>query len=287
MITGFAAFIIGLFVLYGTYLYFYQEKLIFFPSREMVMTPDEVNLIWEDIWIEVAPGERINGWFVKASDKAECDSETKTILFCHGNAGNISRRVYTIQFLSELGVNVFMFDYRGYGRSDGSPSEQNVYTDARAAYDWLRQSKKVPAEQIYVFGRSLGGAVAIELAGAVPTAGLIVESAFTSAVDMGRRMYPFMPVGMLTRFKFDSISKIGKLNCPILVTHSPVDELIPYEMGQRLYRAAKSDKRFIDLAGSHNERISYDNDHYIKGLRRFLECGEDGSDMPDVNNSDL
>jgi fermentation-respiration switch protein FrsA (DUF1100 family) len=286
MILGLAAIIVGLFVAYGFYLYFFQEKVVFIPSRNMVMSPEDVNLAYEDVYIEVAPGEKINAWFIPTADSSVCPGRVRTVLFCHGNAGNISRRVYTAQFLTGLGVNVLLYDYRGYGLSDGSPSEDNVYADTRAVYDWLRQVKGVAPSELFLFGRSLGGAVAVELARHVECAGLIVESSFTSSAELGQRMFPIMPVKLLTRFKFDSISKIGRLDCPILIAHSPVDELIPYEMGRKLYETATSDKRFIDLVGSHNERLSLENDLYINGLRDFLGCSADRPPAPGVDNEE-
>lgn len=273
MLLGFAAVIVGLFALCAGFLYFFQEKVVFVPSREIVITPDEVGLAWEDVYLEVAPGVKINVWYILAPD-----STRKTVLFCPGNAGNISRRVFTAQFLTGLGVNVLLVDYRGYGRSQGAPSEKNAYADVTAAYNWLVNEKKLTPEEIYLFGRSLGGAIAIEVAGRVPTAGLIVESSFTSAAEVGRRMFPFMPVKMLSRYRFDNASKIGRLACPVLVTHSPEDDLIPYEMGQKLYELAPEPKRFIELSGAHNDRFYYESDIYINGLREFFGLVDNGPD---------
>ena len=265
MLLGFVVFIVVLFALSAGYLYFFQERVVFAPAREITMTPDEVGLTWEDLYLEVAPGVKVNAWYISAPDSAQ-----KTVLFCSGNAGNISRRIYTAQFLTELGVNVMLVDYRGYGRSQGSPSEKNAYADIRAAYNWLISEKKVPAENLYLFGRSLGGAVAIDLASKAPVAGLIVESSFTSAAEVGRKMFPFMPVKMLSRYRFDSASKIGLVNCPVLITHSPDDGMIPFEMGRRLFELAPEPKEFIELAGAHNERDYYESEKYVNGLRRFL-----------------
>jgi len=271
MLLGLAAVIVGLFILCAGYLYFFQEKVVFVPSREIVMTPDEVGLVWEDVYLEVAPGVKINVWYISAPD-----STRKTVLFCPGNAGNVSRRVFTAQFLTGLGVNVLLVDYRGYGRSQGSPSEKNAYADVQAAYNWLVNEKNLPPEEIYLFGRSLGGAIAIEVARRAPVAGLIVESSFTSAAEVGRRMFPFMPVKMLSRYRFDNAAKIGRLTCPVLITHSPKDDLIPFEMGQHLYELAPEPKAFIELSGAHNERLYYESDIYVNGLRKFLGLDQSG-----------
>jgi len=265
------AFVVILVVLFGALcagLYFNQNSMVFVPSREMVMTPDEVNMRYEDIYIEVAPGENINAWYIPAND-----SSAPTVLFCHGNTGNISHRIYSAQFLNGLGANLLLFDCRGYGMSDGAPSEENAYADAAAAYNWLVNEKGINPSNLFIFGRSLGGALVVELALHVECAGVIVESSFTSAHDMGQRMFPYLPTKLLSRYRFDSISKVGRLSCPILVTHSPDDDLIPYEMGRSLYNRAAEPKTFIDLSGRHNERLYFDSDVYINGLRGFLGFG--------------
>jgi hypothetical protein len=165
---------------------------------------------------------------------------------------------------------VLVFDYRGYGRSDGKPSEQNVYEDAQAAWSWLVAVRQTAPDKIFIFGRSLGGAVAIDLATRVNCAGVILESTFTSAVDMGSKLYPFVPVRLVARFSFDSLSKMGRVLCPVMVAHSPDDEMIPYAMGRTLYEAAHSEKLFVDLTGHHNDLLSLDSDLYRNALRGFL-----------------
>ena len=264
MLIGLVIALVAAFALLCTYLYFAQGRMIFVPSRDLVITPDMLDLTYEDVYIEVVTGEKVNGWYFPV-----CDSG-KTVLFCHGNAGNISHRLETVAMLVELGVNVFLFDYRGYGLSDGSPSEENVYADAGAAYRWLLKEKGIAADRIILFGRSLGGAVAIELAGRVDYDRLIVESSFTSATDLGRRMLPYLPIATLIRYHFDSVSRIGLLNRPILVVHSPEDDLIPYEMGRRLYEHASEPKRFLSITGGHNDRDYLHHESYLRSLSDFL-----------------
>lgn len=262
--VGFIIALVVVFALLCGYLYFAQDRVVFTPNRKIVITPDEVNLPYDDVYIEIDKGERINGWYFPVNDSA------RTVLFCHGNAGNISHRLETVEMFTKLGVNVFLFDYRGYGLSDGFPTEENVYADAEVAYHWLCGEKSVAPERIIIFGRSLGGAVAIELASRVPCAGLIVESSFTSAIEMGRRMFPYLPIGFLIRYRFDSVSKINRLDCPILVVHSPEDDLIPFEMGRRLYDNAGQPKCFIPITGGHNDRVYMQNESYLAGLREFI-----------------
>lgn len=266
---------LGVYLLMALFLFFSQNRMAFSPSRAIDLQPDQIGLQSEEVWIELENGERLHGWYfpVAGSDKA--------VLLCHGNAGNISHRLETAQFLVEMGVNALLFDYRGYGRSDGSPSEANVYADAEAAYRWLIRKKSISPDKLYLFGRSLGGAVAIDLATRVPCGGVIVESSLTSAADLGKRMFPFMPIKLMLRYRFDSIGKIGTLGCPVLVTHSPEDEVIPYEMGKRLYEAARQPKQFVGLSGGHNERLYFNDEAYIQAVRGFLKLGQPGGYRPD------
>ncbi|MFH1686927.1 MAG: alpha/beta hydrolase, partial [bacterium] len=193
------------------------------------------------------------------------------VLFCHGNAGNISHRLETAEYLVGLGAAVVLFDYAGYGRSEGRPSEENTYADALAAYQWVLRETGFEADRVVIMGRSLGGAVAIDLAARVAARGLIVESAFTSALDMGRRMFPFVPVAWLLRHHFDALSKIGVVNCPVLIVHSVDDEMIPYEMGQQLFQSARPPKQMVTISGSHNNREYFDNEEYRAAVGQVLK----------------
>ncbi len=271
MIVAAAILVIGLFVFLSAMAYFGQGGMIFAPSREIEITPDEVGLAFDDVFVNVTDTERIHAWYFPA---AATEATSRTVLFCHGNAGNISGRIETAQLLLELGVNVLLFDYRGYGRSDGEPTEANVYADAQAAFDWLRQQKRLQATDIFVFGRSLGGAVAVEMGVVNDCGGVIVESSFTSIVAMGQRVYPYLPVSLLARYRFDSISKMAGIRAKVLVTHSPDDDMIPYEMGQQLHEAASGERAFISLSGGHNDQSYFDNASYRNGLREFFGFAE-------------
>jgi len=257
------------FIGFGMYLYFAQNRFAFFPGRELSLSPGELGLPFDDVFIEVADGQRVHGWFFP-TDSANSGEDRPVVLFCHGNAGNISHRLETVVFLRDMGADVLLFDYRGYGRSDGSPTEANVYADAEACYRWLTGERGYKATQVVAFGRSLGGVVAVDLASRQPLRGLIVESSLTSARDMARRMFPFFPVGWLMRIHFDSIGKIGTVSCPVLVTHSPDDEMVPYEMGRGLYDAARPPRRFVELTGGHNDRHYFDFDSYRSAVRDIL-----------------
>ena len=255
---------VGLYVVLAAFLYFNQRRLAFVPSRDLTVLPSDVGLSYEDIFIEVADGERIHGWYFPV------EGGSVVTMLCHGNAGNISHRLETAEFLTSLGVSVLFFDYRGYGQSDGKPSEENAYADAEAAHRWLTSDKGFQAEQVLIFGRSLGGAVAVELATRVPCRALIVESSFSSITDVGKRMFPYMPVGLLLTFKFDSASKIATLNCPKLITHSPDDEIVPYDLGRRLFEAAAEPKQWVELSGGHNDRDYFRDQAYIDGWQRLI-----------------
>ena len=266
---------VGGFVAFGLYLYLSQDRMVFFPTRDLEASPGDIGLGFQEVRIDVTNGESIHAWYIPAPSDSRAigqsgDGGAPTVLFCHGNGGNISHRLETIECLTALGANVMLFDYRGYGRSGGAPSETNMYADAAACYRWLTGSQGVRSDQMVLFGRSLGGAVAIELASRVNCAGLIVESSFTSAKEMGQLMFPYFPTGLLLRHEFNSIQKIGQVNCPVLVTHSPSDDLVPFAMGQRLYAKSAEPKRFIELKGGHNERDYMSDGAYIEAVRAIL-----------------
>lgn len=266
MLLWFIIIVLGVFGALAAYIYFNQKNMVFFPIKELALTPGQLGLDYEDVYINLAVNEKIHGWYFPVSDSGN----SKVVLFCHGNAGNISHRIETAQFLLNQKVNVLMFDFRGYGNSDGEPGEENIYADAWACYDWLLAEKKFKPENVFIFGRSLGGAVAVNLADKVKCGGLVVESSLTSAADMGKKLFPFFPVKWLLRYKFDSIGKIGSVNCPVLITHSRHDDIVPFSMGQALFQAAKEPKQFVELPGKHNERDYLENARYLNAFKRFL-----------------
>ncbi len=251
------------------YLYFNQEGMMFHPTSSIDASPADLGIEFEDVFIEVSNGERIHGWYIPADSQRAAE---RTVLFFHGNGGNISHRLETVEFLFQLGVPQLHIDYRGYGKSDGSVGEAECYADAVAASDWLAANKSVPPEYQVAFGRSLGGAVAIELATRRRLAGLIVESSFTSAADMGQKMFPFLPVKYLVRYKFASGEKIGSIDCPVLITHSPQDDLIPYHMGEKLFELAAEPKRFVNLQGGHNERWYLNTSDYRAAVAEWTRA---------------
>lgn len=245
-------------------MYFKQDSMIYQPEKEIWQTPKNIGLEYEEIILKTKDLITISGWYIPAQN------EIGVILFCHGNAGNISDRLDSIRIFNSLGLSVFIFDYRGYGKSEGKPSEQGTYLDAEAAWDYLLNVKQKQSYKIVLFGRSLGGAVAAELALRNNPAGLIVESSFTSAPDLGAGFYPWLPVKLISKFRYSTIDKIGLINCPKLVIHSPADEIIPFEHGRALYAKASPPKEFLEIRGGHNEGFLASGGTYREGLGRFL-----------------
>jgi hypothetical protein len=256
--------IAGVYIVICAYVYFFQNRFIYYPTRDIEVTPDLAGMPYEDVFLDVSPADRINGWYIPGRP------DRRTVLFLHGNGGNIGHRIPHLQFLHSLGVSVLIIDYRGYGRSSGSPSEEKLYADATAAYHWLIRTKQVAPDRIIIWGESIGGAVAVELATKSPCAGLILESSFTSLRDMARRVFGFLPTGLLLRSEFSAVDKLARLSIPALVTHSPDDDIVPYEMGRKLFEAAHPPKRFIELSGGHNDRKYLTNSEYIAAVDTFL-----------------
>ena len=216
---------------------FFEERLIFFPSRYPEGDWQPRGLTVEDADFSADDGVQLHGWYCPVEEPKA------VVLVSHGNAGHIAYRADEIKLWQrQLGVTVFMYDYRGFGRSEGRPNEAGVYADARAAYRWLTEQEGIPADQIVLRGESIGSAVSLQLALEVPCRVLILESPFTSAVDMGSLSFPFLPVRILMRNRFDSISKIDRYHGPLLITHGTRDSLVPFEMGKRLYERANQPK---------------------------------------------
>jgi fermentation-respiration switch protein FrsA (DUF1100 family) len=243
----------------------FERRQMYFPDRVLEFTPAEINLSYRDIYLSTPDRIRIHAWWIPAEEARG------SLIFCHGNAGNISHRLESIRIFNELGLNVLIFDYRGYGKSKGSPAEKGTYLDAEAAYDYLVRQLQIPPEEIIVFGRSLGGAVAIELAREKKAAGLICEATFTSAEEMGREIYPFLPVKLLISNKYDSISKVGTIPVPKLFVHSRQDELVPFVQGEKLFRAAAPPKEFLEIRGGHGDGFLETADRYRSFLNEFLQ----------------
>jgi len=247
-------------------MYFLQDRLLYLPLKELSQTPGDINLEYEEINFKAKDGAEISGWYVGA------ENEMGVILFCHGNAGNISHRLDSLKIFNNLNLSVMIFDYRGYGKSPGKPTEQGTYLDAEAAWDYLIRVKQKPPESIILFGRSLGGAVAAEIAFRKKPAGLIIESGFTSVTDLAKKLYPWLPIKLISKFRYATIEKIGSIKCPKLIVHSPEDEIIPIEHGRKIYQKGSQPKEFLEIRGDHNAGFLISGKTYTGGLQKFLSC---------------
>lgn len=252
----------------AAYLYFSQSRLLFLsdlPSRAVTATPAAIGLKFEPLSLRTEDGETLDGWYIPA------DNPRGTLLFFHGNAGNISHRLDSIGIFHLLGLNVLIFDYRGYGRSSGKTTEQGTYRDAGAAWCYLVEERHIPPAEILLFGRSMGGAVATWLATQVVPAGLIVESSFSSVPEMAAELYPWLPVRWMARLSYDSRSRIAAVKAPLLIIHSTEDEIIPFHHGRALFEAANEPKTLLEISGGHNDGFMVSRDKYQRGIRIFLD----------------
>ena len=249
------------------FVYFRQSSLIYYPNmpgRNLVATPDRVGLNYRDVQFVTEDNIKLHGWFVPH------DAAKGTLLFFHGNAGNISHRLESIDFFHRLELNVFIIDYRGYGQSEGKVSEQGTYRDAVAAWDYLTQTRGINADQIIIFGRSLGGSIASWLASKHTPAALIVESGFSSVTSMAKRIYPFLPISWLASFKYDTKNYVSNIACPILVAHSRSDDIVPFDEGRVIFDAAPAARQFLEMRGGHNDGFIVSGPAYVEGLRSFI-----------------
>jgi len=250
-----------------------EKRFIFFPSREIDATPREWGLPYEDVYFTTADGVRLNGWWIPGT------GSPVTLLWFHGNGGNISHRLHTIRVRRDrLGAAIFIFDYREYGRSEGRVSEEGTYRDGDAAIQYVRARRGVDTRKIVFLGESLGSAVAVEMAIRHGPAGLILESPFLSIAEMTRISFPFLPIGPLLRTRYDTLSKIGRVPAPVLIVHGEDDEIVPFDHGRRLFEAAPEPKMFYAVKGAHhNDLFLVGGEAYLNVLARFLATlGERG-----------
>ena len=245
----------------------FQSQLVYFPSmgRELAGTPRDAGLEYEEVWLDTSDGERLHGWFVPVPQARG------TVLLFHGNAGNISHRIDYLIMLRRLGYSSFIVEYRGYGQSSGAPSEPGTYRDAEAAWQHLTEKRGIAPARVALLGESLGAAVAAWLAAEREPGALVLASAFTSVPDLGAEVYPFLPVRLLSRFRYDTRSALARVRAPVLVAHSPHDEIVPYRHGRALFDAAREPKAFLDLRGGHNEGFLFGDAAWVRVLGAFLD----------------
>ncbi len=254
---------------FGLLLWTMQDRMVFLPSmpgRALTATPADVGFPFEDVELVTDDSLLLHGWYVPAPERRG------TVLFFHGNAGNISHRLESIAVFRDLGLDIFIIDYRGYGRSEGEPSEPGMYLDAEAAWRHLVEERRVPAHEVVIFGRSLGAAAAAWLGTRIEPGALIVESSMTSARDMARRVYPWFPSSLILRLRFPVAEFVASAPCPVLVIHARQDEIIPFDMGEALHAAAPEPKAFLAITGDHNSAFLIDQARYVAGLGAFLDA---------------
>ena len=246
-----------------------ESRMLYVPggSRTLVEPPAELGLGVRRVKLTASDGTRLVSWAMPADSGAGY-----WLLICHGNAGNISEagRPFHYAGLRGLGLSLFAFDYRGYGESEGMPTEKGLYRDAEAAYRYLRDTLEVPAQRIVVFGHSLGSAVAVELVSRMPAAGLVLDGALTSVVERAQELFPYAPVRWIAASRYPSIERVGALSIPKLFLHAQADEVIPYVHGRRLFEAAAEPKEFVALRGRHGDAFEVDSAVYFGAIGRFV-----------------
>ncbi len=256
--------VIAAYVVFGAALYFLQGFLIYAPDHLLSRNPYSVDLAFEDLEFVAADGVSLHGWWIPHPEPAGA------VLFCHGNAGNVSSLLARIESFNKLGLSVLAFDYRGFGLSDGSPSEVGTYMDAEAAWHHLVDKVGIPADKILVSGLSLGGPLAAHLASTFEPRGLVLEATFTSIPDLAADLYPMFPARMMSRFRYSTIESLRNVKCPLLVIHGQQDELIPFAHGRRLFDAGKGRRFFLEVAGGHGDWFDHSQLPYERELNDFM-----------------
>ncbi|MHC1729036.1 MAG: alpha/beta hydrolase [Syntrophobacteraceae bacterium] len=254
----------GILVVFCVGLYVFQSHLVYFPDRTLAATPHDIGLRYETVSLETRDGVKLSAWFVQA------EKPRGVVLFCHGNGGNISHRLENIRIFNQMNLSALLFDYRGFGQSEGKPTEAGTYQDASAAWEYLLQKKNIAPERIILYGESLGGAIAAWLARERDPAALVLASAFISVPELASKLYPFLPVKLLSRFSYDTKAYLKNVHCPLLIVHSPDDEIVPYAHGRALYDAAKGSGEFLEIRGDHNSGFLSSEKTYTDGLNRFV-----------------
>jgi len=259
---------VAVYVGLALYLYVFQARYVYFPdlpSRQVDATPADIGLAFEAVSLRTADGETLAGWFIPAP------AARGTLLYLHGNGGNMGHRLDPIAVFHRLGLNILIIDYRGYGASSGKPSEEGTYQDALAAWNYLTQQKHIRPDQIVLFGESLGGSIAAWLAARHTPAGLVIYASFTSVPDMAQALYPMFPASLLARYRYDTRAALNSVNSPVMIMHSPEDEIIPFSHGQALLEAAHEPKRLVELRGGHNDALLVSQEVYAREVEAFLQ----------------
>lgn len=250
-------------------LYFKQSSLVFLPQieRGFRASPADIGLPFTPLQLATVDGETLDGWFVSAGTE---HGERGLIIFFHGNAGNIGHRLGYLRMFHDMGFATLMVDYRGYGRSSGTPSEEGTYRDAATIWGHATQMLGFAPGRIVLFGESLGGGVAGQLAAQQNPGALVLASTFTSVPDLGADLYPLLPIRLLARIRYDTRQGLPRITCPVMVVHSRDDDVIPFVHGRRLFAAASAPKRFLEIEGGHNDGFVFGREAWVRQLDEFL-----------------
>jgi hypothetical protein len=263
--TSFMIYVLIGLLLLNVLMYWRQPQMIFFPLSEHYQTPADWGLEYEDVTLDTQDGVQLHGWYIPNRESEQ------VMLFFHGNAGNISHRRDSIELFHHLGLNVFIIDYRGFGESEGKPGEQGLYKDAVAAWHYLTEEKGFDPDDVVIFGRSLGGAVAAKLAAGVEARGLILESTMSSARDFARAVFKILSRLVVVRYEFNTAQLVKSVHYPVLVLHSPEDEIMPFHLGEKIYDLANQPKHFVRMRGDHNNGFLLSQPEYEQELDRWLK----------------
>lgn len=253
----------GLYIGLAALVYFMQRHLVYYPVKRLSATPEKMGLAYESVYLRTDDGVRLHSWFVPAGEAVG------TLLFLHGNAGNMSDRLELIRIYNKLNLNVFIIDYRGYGESDGTPTEEGTYQDAEAAWKYLTNDRRFDPSEIVVFGRSLGGGVASWLATHYTPRALILESTFTSIPELAAEVYPYLPARWMAQIQYNNLRNIKSIRCPLLLVHSREDDVVPFHHGQMLFHAAHEPKSLLEIRYDHSLGFLRSK-NYEPGVRAFL-----------------
>lgn len=258
---------LAVYVGFGIYLYLFQSRQVYFPdlpSREVDATPADLGLAYEALKLTTADGETLEAWYLPATGGG------RTLLYLHGNGGNMGHRLDAMAMFHSLGLNVLIFDYRGYGDSTGKPDEDGTYQDALAAWRHLTLQRGISPDRIALYGESLGGSIAAWLAARHKPAALVLFASFTSVRDMAQQHFPFYPARLLVRYRYDTADSIARVSCPVLILHSVEDEIVPFSHAHALLSAAPEPKRLVELAGGHNDAPFVSRDVFVSSIGEFV-----------------
>jgi len=262
---GTAILLIVFYTIKAIHLYQHQGDHLYHPSNEIRGNPADVGLDFQDVELRTADNILLHGWYcAKTGSK-------KVILLFHGNTGNISDCLASLKIFSDLGYSSLVFDYRGYGRSQGKPDELGTYRDADTAWEWLLREQHFAPSDVIILGRSLGAAIGANLASKHNPAAVVLESTFTSLPDIAAEKHRLVPARLMTRFNYNTLDLIKQINSPILIIHGPDDSVISYKHGRRLFAAANEPKGFLDIDSHHAEGYLRSGEIYINGLKDFFQ----------------